>query len=293
MASDSPKFNPGDERIPRRLTLPGFRRYGLERQRLRRQLRDARREVKQLRREQTQNSSTEEWVRQAKSFDYYWMNAHKKIDIREIELFGPLAARVIRDRRTYLGIDRLYSLWQLIETLPADSRAIVEVGAYRGGSARFIAEALRMQGREMPFYVCDTFHGHTAVDEEVDGLHQPGQQFRRVSVEKVKRYLSKCPFANVVEGDIRDTSSRLAHERAIGLVHLDVDVYPITRSCLECFAPRVITGGAILVDDYGTTTCQGVKKAVDEFKRVHSEFHVFHLLSGQAVLLRLQHGGSY
>lgn len=101
----------------------------------------------------------------------------KKIDIREIEFFGTLAARVIRDRRTYLGIDRLYSLWQLIETLPKDSRAIVEVGAYRGGSARFIAEALRMQGREMPFYVCDTFQGHTAVDEEVDGLHQPGQQF--------------------------------------------------------------------------------------------------------------------
>ena len=68
--------------------------------------------MKQLRREQTQNASTEEWVRQAKSFEYYWMSAYKKIDIREIEFFGTLAARVIRDRRTYLGIDRLHSLWR-------------------------------------------------------------------------------------------------------------------------------------------------------------------------------------
>src|SRR5262245_21468628 len=115
MPTDSRKSTLPGEKVPRRLTLPGFRRFGLELQRLRGQLRDARREVKQLRREQAQSAATEEWVRQAKTFEYYWMSAHKKIDIRDIELFGALAARVIRDRRTYLGVDRLYSLWQLVE----------------------------------------------------------------------------------------------------------------------------------------------------------------------------------
>ena len=57
-----------------------------------------------------------------------------------------------------------------------------------------------------------------------------------------------------------------ASESAFGLVHLDVDVYPITRFCLDFFGPRMVSGGVIVLDDYGTTTCEGVKKAVDEFK---------------------------
>ena len=61
--------------------------------------------------------------------------------------FGEVAARVIRDRRTYLNVDRLYTLWQAVESLPAAARAVAEVGVYRGGSAWFVAEALRLGGK--------------------------------------------------------------------------------------------------------------------------------------------------
>jgi len=269
---------------PLALTLPGLRRYGKQITRLRKELLTAQREITELK---ARAAAQTEWRQQVEAYEYYWANAFKKIDIRRLTPFGDLAARVIGHRRTYLGVDRLYTLWQLVNALPPEARAIAEVGAYRGGSARFVAEALRLRAREMPFYVCDTFQGHVEVDEAIDGLHRAGQQFRRVTVEKVVRYLAKFPFVRVLPGDIRDTASSFAAEDAFGLVHLDVDVYPITRFCLELFGPRVVVGGTILVDDYGTTTCEGIMKAVEEFSAVHTDFHVIHLLTGQAVLTRV------
>jgi len=255
--------------------------------RLSTELTSAKDEIRRLQGGQAPENPDGEWLRQAREYEYYWASAFKKIDVRQIAPFGPLAAKIIGHGRTYLGFDRLYTLWQLVETLPPAARAIAEVGAYRGGSARFVAEALRLHARELPFFVCDTFQGHVAVDEAVDGLHRPGVQFLRANAQKVAQYLAKFEFTRVLQGDIRETASTLADEHGFGLVHVDVDVYPITGFSLEFFGPRVVPGGTILVDDYGTTTCQGVKKAVDEFASSHAEYRLLHLLTGQALLTNL------
>jgi hypothetical protein len=112
-------------------------------------------------------------------------------------------------------------------------------------------------------------------------------QFTRVKAEKVAKYLRGFPFVRVEVGDIRETAPAFAGEDAFGLVHLDVDVYPITRFCLEFFGPRLVSGGVMVADDYGTTTCEGVKKAVDEFAASNPGFRVLHLLTGQAVVTKL------
>jgi len=91
----------------------------------------------------------------------------------------------------------------------------------------------------------------------------------------------------VVPGDIQLTAPTLDVQDGYGLVHIDVDVYPITRFCLEHFAPKLVAGGTIVVDDYGFKTCPGAKQAVDEFAAAHPEFRRWHLLTGQALLVRL------
>jgi O-methyltransferase len=267
--------------------LPWFRRYALENERLRAKLTESRQLIRDLREREERMAQDAELLRQAREYDYYWREAFKRIDIRQQMPFGEVAERVIRDRRTYLNVDRLYTLWQAVESLPPTARAVAEIGVYRGGSAWFVADALRRRGREMPFYVCDTFQGHVEVDEDLDGLHRPGVQFTRVKAEKVAKYLRGFPFVRVEVGDIRETAPTFAAENAFGLVHLDVDVYPITRFCLEFFGPRIVPGGVIVADDYGTTTCEGVKKAVDEFGAANPGFRIFHLLTGQAVVTKL------
>lgn len=267
--------------------LPWVRRYATENERLRSKLTESRQQIRELLERQDRMAEDAEFLRQAREYDYYWREAFKRIDIRQLEPFGEVAGRVIRDGRTYLNVDRLYTLWQAVESLPSAARAVAEVGVYRGGSAWFVAEALRRRQREMPFHVCDTFQGHVEVDESLDGLHRPGAQFTRVKAEKVAKYLRRFPFVRVQVGDIRDTAPAFSAESAFGFVHLDVDVYPITRFCLDFFGPRIVSGGVIVADDYGTTTCEGVKKAVDEFATGNPGFRVLHLLTGQAVVTKL------
>jgi len=267
--------------------LPWVRRYALENERLRSKLNESRQQIKDLLESQERAAKDAEFLRQAREYEYYWREAFKRIDIRQLVPFGEIADRVIRDGRTYLNVDRLYTIWQAVESLPPSARAVAEVGVYRGGSAWFMADALRRSGREMPFYVCDTFQGHVEVDDSVDGVHRPGVQFTRVKAEKVAKYLREFPFIRMQVGDIRETAPAFAGESAFGLVHLDVDVYPITRFCLDFFGPRVVPGGTMVMDDYGTTTCEGVKRAVDEFTASNPGFRVMHLLTGQAVITRL------
>ena len=223
-------------------------------------------------------------------YDYYWYNAEKKIDLRELESFAPIAWRVRQDNRTFLHFDRLYTLWQGVTALPIDATATAEIGAYRGGSARFIAEAMRSCNRELPFYVCDTFQGHVEVDESLDGVHEVAKQFSATNADRVSRYLRMFTNVHLLDGDIRETAPLIPGEHRFGLVHIDVDVYPITKFCLEWFAPRVVRGGTIVVDDYGFTTCLGARKAVDDFVRATPRFRMLHLITGQAVLIPTDQG---
>jgi O-methyltransferase len=222
----------------------------------------------------------------SKHFEHYWYNARKKIDLRCLDGFGEIAVRIHDDGNTYLHLDRLYTLWQAVTTMPP-ARAIVEIGTYQGGSAKFVAEALQRIGKSLPFYVCDTFEGHVVVDPELDPKHKVGVQFRSTSADRVTKYLDAYDFVHVVVGDIQATAGTLPHDREFGFVHIDVDVYPITRFCLEYFAPRVVAGAMLVVDDYGFRTCPGAKKAVDDFVAETPGYRMLHLLTGQAVLIKL------
>jgi predicted O-methyltransferase YrrM len=218
---------------------------------------------------------------------YYLSGSGKKIDIARLPGFADIAARVRADGRAGMHLDRLYTLWQALQHAPA-GLPIVEVGAYLGGSARFIAETCRLRGQEPRFYVCDTFAGHARTDAAFDlATHRDGRKFVNTSPETVAEYLAPFPNVQLVVGDILDTAPRvLGGESSFGFVHVDVDVYPPTDFCLRFFAPRLAPGALLVVDDYGFTTCPGAKKAVDDFVAAQPEFSMLHLLTGQAIVFR-------
>ncbi len=222
----------------------------------------------------------------ADRYGYYWYNAGKKRDIRLDDHFGPLASAILEEGQTYLSYDRLYTLWQGLEAVTSAKFSVAEVGTFKGGSAKFIAEALRRSGRRNRFYVCDTFDGHAAVDLEVDGKHRVNRQFSTTSVEKVSRYLRSFKNIRIIAGDIMVTAAQIPADERFALVHVDVDVYPPTRFCLEFFAARLVRSGVMVMDDYGSLRCLGVHKAVEEFVAANAGFRRFHLLTGQAILIR-------
>jgi predicted O-methyltransferase YrrM len=226
-------------------------------------------------------------LKEAREYDYYWYKAAKRVDIRGIDGFGALAARAIEEHRTGMKYDRLYTLWQAVARLADGTAPLIEIGAFRGGSAYFVAEALQWHGRANPFFVCDTIHGHAVVDGDADSVHRVGEQFVNTSFEDVAAYLAPFPNIRLIQGDFRVTSEQIAGAGPFAFAHVDVDVYPVTGHALEFIASRMRSGGWIVVDDYGFTTCPGAKQAVDEFAAAHPEFSAMHLLTGQAVLIRV------
>lgn len=215
---------------------------------------------------------------------YYLSGAAKKLDLREVEGFGEIAADVVSAGRTNMNYDRLYTLWQAVRVAP-QGKPVVEVGTCRGGSARLISETFKGEGRSPRFYVCDTFAGHPRTDSTFDTVHHGAGKFANASAAETAEYLSGYRNLEILEGDIVETGAQLADE-SFGFVHVDVDVYPATDFCLRFFAPRLAQAALLVIDDYGFLTCPGAKRAADQFIAEFPDFRLIHLLSGQAIVFR-------
>jgi O-methyltransferase len=219
-------------------------------------------------------------------YGYYWHKAKKKIDLRDSTDFWETATRIIQDGRTIHYYDRLYVLWQAVLNLSSSDCPVAEVGTYKGGTAKFIKEALRISGCQNKFFVFDTFEGHAVVDERWDGKHYVGN-FGDTSYEDVKAYLDD-PEISIHKGNFIETAQLIDQITNFGMVHIDVDVYPVIKFCLEFFEKHTQPGSIIIVDDYGNRNCRGAKKAVDEYAKNTPLFHMFYFLSGQAMLVKVQ-----
>ncbi len=223
--------------------------------------------------------------RQLIEVDYLWYNSTKKINLRKVDGFSQLAAKIMaQPGRTFLHEDRLYTLWQAAEQ--AKPGHVVEVGVYRGGSSAFLAEALAAHGKTNRIFAVDTFGGHAVVDATIDADHRVAEGFSDTSVDDVRAYLAPYPAVTVIQGAIGDVSGEIDDTQPIAIAHIDVDVYPATAYCLEHFGERLVSGGMMIVDDYGFLTCPGAFRAVEEFLDARDDFVRLHLLTGQAVLMR-------
>ncbi|WP_203687355.1 TylF/MycF/NovP-related O-methyltransferase [Streptomyces sp. SID14515] len=160
--------------------------------------------------------------------------------------------------------------------IPGD---IVECGVWRGGSMQACARTLLSVGEtERDLYLFDTYEGMTpptAEDLRRDG--RPAQElldaqgkdrpiWAVASLEDVKAGFEHVPYpkerVHYVQGRVEDTVPAQAPEQ-ISILRLDTDWYASTKHELEHLYSRLVSGGVLLIDDYGYW--QGSRQAVDEF----------------------------
>lgn len=225
--------------------------------------------------------------------DIYGHAAYKQVPLNRLPVFGDLASKVIQGRQSTLYYDRLDTIFQGLGHLrrnfaPAEKLNLVEVGVFKGGTSFFIASVVKHFQMNARHYAFDTFEGHDArdVNPVLDPWHRPGT-FSDTRYESVNRYLSRFGNLDVHKGRFQD-NCHLLQGKKIHFVHFDVDIYAPTIFGLNFFHQCLVPGGIIIVDDYGFTTCPGVKDAVDEFVRSHSMYFALSLLTGQYLLVRLQ-----
>ena len=89
-----------------------------------------------------------------------------------------------------------------------------------------------------------------------------------IGEEDLSSFLTKKGIKNyeLISGDIINTLPEFIinnPERRFSLIHIDVDVYEPTKCILENTWDKIVDGGIIMLDDFGTV--EGETKAVEEF----------------------------
>lgn len=191
-------------------------------------------------------------------------------------------------------IDRAERGYRLAEALDRvlarGGEGIAEAGVWRGFSARLMAllVARRRPGwKGRGLVLVDSFEGLSPPRIEdaratPDGLVVARHATNFASgVDIVRAALSEFPETAIHAGWIPPVLDSLP-ERTYCLVHLDTDLFEPTAACLTYFASRMVPGGCIVDDDYGSALFPGVRRAWDRFARTApGRFEV--LESGQCV----------
>lgn len=185
---------------------------------------------------------------------------------------------------TMTSVERMYALYLATEYIHRARvpGAVVECGVWRGGSAMISALTLmRLGDRNRFFYLYDTYTGMAEPSEQdvrvshprVRALSEWKTKNRKnhnawcfASVQDVQENLRSTGYSKdrlfFIEGKVEETIPAQAPEQ-IALLRLDTDWYASTKHELEHLFPRLVSGGVLIIDDYGHWA--GSKKAVDEY----------------------------
>jgi len=185
--------------------------------------------------------------------------------------------------KTHTLVDRMrcFMIYQYAKQMTRLSGSVAEVGVYKGGTARLLAEIFKSTGKTIHLF--DTFSGmpksHPTKDKHIAG------DFKDTSLEDVLNYLSNYKNIQVYPGLFPETAQPISH-LTFCLVHIDADIYESIKHCCDFFYPRVQRGGIIIFDDYGFLSCPGAKVAVDEYFSDKIERPCY-LPTGQCIISRL------
>ena len=160
----------------------------------------------------------------------------------------------------------LYQLMRLVRNVPGDT---AECGVYQGAGSYIICKVNQTNDLHLrTHHVFDSFEG-LSKPSNLDGDYWTEGDLS-CSLETVTENLSDFDNIRFHKGWIPQRFSDI--ERNIFcFVHIDVDLYQPTLDSFEFFYPRMNEGGILVCDDYGFTTCPGVKIALDQFLQKKKE----------------------
>ena len=147
--------------------------------------------------------------------------------------------------------EALHILEEIIE-LPVDSPgAVVECGAFLGGSTAKLSLAAKLAGRKL--IVCDSFEGLPEVDAKdhmeskpdfVTGAYQGRLDVVSANVSR----LGRLECVEFVRGWYGDSLQRL-HGTPIACAFWDVDLHDSFRDCIRALWPELTPGAKVFIHD--------------------------------------------
>ena len=172
--------------------------------------------------------------------------------------------------------------------------AIVECGVWKGHSAYILSSLLKKSEIKKEFFIFDSFEGGLSDKVEEDKNKRYNLSKEQIMSEKlsfssteeqVKVTLSVFKNISYYKGWIPERFSEIK-DKKFSFVHIDVDLYQPTLDSLKFFYPRLNSGGAIVIDDYGISQFPGARKAVDEFLTANNPSFIYKVPFGSCFMIK-------
>ncbi|HMN73384.1 MAG TPA: TylF/MycF/NovP-related O-methyltransferase [Rhodoblastus sp.] len=143
----------------------------------------------------------------------------------------------------------------------------IESGCFLGGIAIFIGLMRRHLQLDLPIILLDTFCGppvgtaDTFLGRAIRTI-KPLPNYELTIKQHITRQLGSLDGYTFVKGEVETTIPAL-EVGDVALLRLDTDFYSSTSTALNYLYPKLVAGGVLIVDDYGTF--KGARTATEDY----------------------------
>jgi len=191
------------------------------------------------------------------------------LGLKEKVLEDPLykEALAVAEDRTIMSQENRMNIFLLLrfflDKIPFGH--IIEYGAYRGGSAIFMAYVVKKLYPGMKVFALDSFEGMPQTDKNVDAHNV--RDFSDVNMDELQTRVDALNLDNLVlvKGFFENTSdSVMAQAGKISLAHIDCDIAQAVKYAYDSVKPFMVNGGYIVFDDATVSSCIGATEVVED-----------------------------
>lgn len=184
----------------------------------------------------------------------------------------------------HLDFQNIFQALKATKNLSGD---YVEIGTYKGDSARATLHYMKEANIQRNSYFLDTYEGfsYEEAKKSNDALWQ--NSHTDTSMEQVREYLKDYPEAILKKANII-TDEFPKEIKRIAVCNIDVDMYDAIYAALNKVKDLIVPGGIIISEDCGHSPALiGGQKAVFEFIAENEKsFIPVYLNSGQMFLIK-------
>ena len=222
----------------------------------------------------------------------------QKVSFHENFNFGQLFRDVIQERDDKVKNPELRQiLWRAhvaasLATFCKDlGSTFVECGVFVGILSGSVLKLLEKTGygKLENFYLFDTYKN--IPEEQFDEKTEPLGRWHNTNsytediYEYTKKQFEKYDFVNVIQGKVPDVLEDYKDIKDVAYLSLDMNIVYPEKAAMEFFWDKMVTGGIVLLDDYGYINHDEQQKYFDDFCRERGTVPV-QLPTGQAIIIK-------
>jgi len=197
----------------------------------------------------------------------------------------------VNDWRTELNMDmrwRYYIVCWFAEQVKHLEGDFVECGVYRGGYSLALADYLQFDSLNKKFWLLDTFNGlvkkYLSPGEIADGLYEKYEGRYEECYDAVVKTFSPYKNYRIIRGPVPDTLPECKAEK-ICYLSIDMNITEPEIAAANYFWDKMVSGGVIILDDYGFTAHINQKLAFDKWVK-EKNVRLLSLPTGQAIIFK-------